>query len=105
MRHLWIGLCLLTACGPRLEAANARHVMIEITASELVDTCKIPCKRALRPGETLLRCDLSEAGWHLDPRFEGETSPRKPPEVFDMAERLGPLAPGYALCSVKGAAR
>lgn len=106
MRHLWwIGVVLLAACGPKLEATNARHVIIELEAHEYVDTCMIPCSRAVRPGEHIARCASSEAGWHLNPRFEGETSPPAEPEVFDLARRLGPLAAAYALCSLEGGAR
>jgi hypothetical protein len=101
----WSVLVLLAACGPKLEATNARHVMIEVESHELVDTCAIPCKRAVRPGERVTRCAVSAAGWDLNPRFEGERSPPTEPEVFDMAKRLGPLAEGYALCSLAGGAK
>jgi hypothetical protein len=106
MRHRWwIGVVLLAACGPKLDATKARNVIIELEAHEYVDTCMSPCGRAARPGEHIARCKSSEAGWHLNPRFEGETSPPAAPEVFDMAARLGPLAAAYALCSFEGGAR
>lgn len=105
----WIGVALLAACGskpePKLEATKARHVIIELEAHEYVDTCRIPCQRARRPGEYVGRCASSEAGWHLNPRFEGETSPPAAPEVFDMAARLGPLTAAYALCSLERSTR
>jgi hypothetical protein len=103
MRRLWIWV-VLGACGrgPSLEATTARHVLIEIEAHEYVDSCMIPCGRFVRPNEHITRCASSEAGWALNPRFEGETSPRTEPAVFDMAKRLGPLAQGYALCSFAG---
>ena len=95
-------LLLLIACGdePQVEATNARHVLIEIAAHEYVDKCQIPCRRALRQGERIARCAAQEAGWYLSPRFEGERGPRRKPAEFDMAERLGPLVEGYALCTL-----
>lgn len=95
---------LLIACrdDAKVEAINARHVLIEIAAHEYVGDCQIPCQRALRPGERVARCAAQEAGWYLSPRFKGEKGPRHKPAEFDMAERLGPLVEGYALCTLVG---
>jgi hypothetical protein len=97
----WITL-MLTACGPTLEATNARHVLIEI---EDGDPCDLPCQRASRPGESLKRCSMQESGWYLNPRFAGEKSPPSPPDVFDMATILGPLVAGFAVCTFAGGSK
>jgi hypothetical protein len=61
----------------------------------------ISCKRAVRPGERIARCASSEAGWHLNPRFEGETPPPADRELHQSwckcVERRGTMAPEPAL--------
>ena len=101
--RLWcLAVTLVTACGPTLEATNARHVMIEVEANELVDKCEIACQRILRPGERVTRCSTQESGWHLNPTFEGERNPPVDTKTFDMATILGPEVAGFAVCTIGG---
>ena len=91
MKRVWIWVVVLGACGrgPSLDATNERHVMIEVEGPEHLDSCMIPCGRAVRPNEHITRCAATGSRW-------------SEPVAFDMATRLGPLSHGYVLCSLAG---